>query len=322
MCGEETGLFAPPPRDHDTHQAQELMQEGNVEAGFDARRRRPRSRVIPLAGLHTRRQEQPAVRIEGRRLGGEDGHPDRRVLVWNVYCPTPILASETAIPAQQATSRLVLDLPPPIQAVAAIAARDDGQTERDRCQQSTEARAERSPLRRCGPAACKTRIGLVAKVGETLAGRPPKGGLSSHQRPTTAGALQGGRIAVDMLAVRSQGVMVSYVVHRRVSLTDATHDANSQCRSSVTCAGALTCEAELLRLFPAPGFPITSPDTLAGTDRHRHVDTVQVTVADCSAGHGWNSHCWPLCFAGGSRPSGVHAAHVRLSRRPRTRLLG
>lgn len=129
MAHQQTCLFAVPSRYHDVQQAEELVQKREVQARLGLRRRR-----LWVVGGHIghargarRLEEESAVGIKRRLLGGVYDNFGRRVAIRHVDGPGAIFVLESRVPPQKPSARLLLCASVFVQSPASIASAYDGE---------------------------------------------------------------------------------------------------------------------------------------------------------------------------------------------------
>lgn len=128
MTDEQTSFLARPPRDHDTHEAEELMQEGEVEARLGLCRW---DRAVTNPQHARRVEEEPTVRLERQGLGCVNDDLGRAVLVGDVDRSGSILVEKRRVRPDELAALFPL-LPPLLPpALCTGSSEDDGRSERE-----------------------------------------------------------------------------------------------------------------------------------------------------------------------------------------------
>ena len=119
MTEQQASFLTCPPGYHDAHQAQELVQEGQVEARFRLSRG---DSAIAETGHLGRVEEEATMCLEGEGFRGTDNDFGSAVLIGDVDGPRAVLVEEPGIGAQELSALLSLApsaLPPSSPAVRA-----------------------------------------------------------------------------------------------------------------------------------------------------------------------------------------------------------
>ena len=123
VAEQQGRLLAVPARHDDAEQAQELVQEGQVEARLDLGRRHVRGRLAVAQPDGARRvQEEPSVGVKRGRLGRVDGDLGGRGLVGHEDGARAVLGPKARVSPQESPALLPLStpaLPPPPPTLAA-----------------------------------------------------------------------------------------------------------------------------------------------------------------------------------------------------------
>lgn len=177
VAEEQAGLLAGPARDHDAHEAEELVQEGQVEAGLGLGARHvavAAAAAAAEAGDARRVQEQPAMGLKGQRLGGRDDHLGRAAAIGHVYGARAVLVVQPRVGADQLQALLPLQPPPMPPAASALGPQHDRRQQRDRRQQP------RRPRRAAQSATDHAAILADEGGNGGLGGRLAQRGLGGH----------------------------------------------------------------------------------------------------------------------------------------------
>lgn len=140
MTCQQSRLLAPPSGTHDIQQAEELMQECQVQAWLCLGWRHLREVPIAESSYSRRLEKEPTMCIEGCRLSWVNLYFGCRVLVRDEDGSRAIFALESGITAKQCLSLCFLCLEIGIPAITTIETEDYRYEKRDESDQASRSR--------------------------------------------------------------------------------------------------------------------------------------------------------------------------------------